>query len=393
MLFWLIVSFFVALNDAVITENKELVKLYTDYKKWKQARAEFVHLSRDYPVGWKNFRCDFPAERYPSDSIHTLAPWNVNVVASLGDSLSAGRSTDAQHLEDLLKDSPGLAFVSGTDRSLEEEVTLANIFKHYNPALVEKERVINVAKTGAFSSDLMRQVLLLDSTLKRSKKIDFENDWKFINVFIGSNDVCKQDQNRTFFNPDQYYLRLKASILYIKEHIPRSFVNLMPPLSVQLLRDTHENPFCLDFHQYSCTSLLSMNLTDFIEEKRKFDDMVARVVEEIPETDTFAVVGATTISKVDHLPRIGNLPNIAFPALDCFHFSVMAVDMVAKLLWKGLFEDAKDKEVIKSFEDFNPKIWECPPPTCPFLRTATNTPKCSVEKIRYPSLPRDPDAE
>ena len=48
-----------------------------------------------------------------------------------------------------------------------------------------------------------------------------------------------------------------------------------------------------------------MNLTDFIEEKRKFDDMVARVVEEIPETDTFAVVGATTISKVDHLPRIG----------------------------------------------------------------------------------------
>ena len=40
--------------------------------------------------------------------------------------LQAGRSTDAQHLEDLLKDSPGLAFVSGTDRSLEEEVTLAS---------------------------------------------------------------------------------------------------------------------------------------------------------------------------------------------------------------------------------------------------------------------------
>lgn len=40
----------------------------------------------------------------------------------------------------------------------------------------------------------------------------------------------------------------------------------------------------------------------------------------------------------------------------------MASDMVAKLIWRSLFEPVGSKDRPSSFDDFNPKLWDCPPP-------------------------------
>ena len=66
---------------------------------------------------------------------------------------------------------------------------------------------------------------------------------------------------------------MKRSLQFIKENIPRSFVNVMPPLNIQILLDTHKNPFCLDFHQWvyllvQLTPLQSLLFLSPVEEHR-----------------------------------------------------------------------------------------------------------------------------
>jgi hypothetical protein len=59
--------------------------------------------------------------------------------------------------------------------------------------------------------------------------IDFENDWKMINIQIGSNDMCGAC-NSTYMDevtPEKYGNYVEAAIAKIQASIPRVLVNLI----------------------------------------------------------------------------------------------------------------------------------------------------------------------
>lgn len=43
---------------------------------------------------------------------------------------------------------------------------------------------------SVFSRDMPGQAVELVERMKCDKKIDFENDWKMITMFVGGNDLC-----------------------------------------------------------------------------------------------------------------------------------------------------------------------------------------------------------
>ena len=49
----------------------------------------------------------------------------------------------------------------------------------------------NMAISGSESYELLDQVKDLIARMQNSAKIDYDNDWKLITIFIGANDLCE----------------------------------------------------------------------------------------------------------------------------------------------------------------------------------------------------------
>lgn len=77
--------------------------------------------------------------------------------------------------------------------------------------------------------------------------IDFKNDWKMINIQIGSNDMCGAC-NTTFMNevtPVKFGNYVKAAVEKIQKNIPRVLVNLIGTFNVsQVFPLTSNQTYC-----------------------------------------------------------------------------------------------------------------------------------------------------
>lgn len=58
--------------------------------------------------------------------------------------------------------------------------------------------------------------------------VNYKNDWKFINVQIGSNDQCASCINSVidYLTPERYGEHMTAAVERIRNQIPRVIVNL-----------------------------------------------------------------------------------------------------------------------------------------------------------------------
>jgi phospholipase B1 len=96
-------------------------------------------------------------------------------------------------------------------------VTLPNILKKFNPHLTGFSRSgfdlffltregkgLNVAVSGDEANDMPRQVATLIARLRQAKHVDFHNDWKLVNLFIGGNDLCDFCADRALHSPESY---------------------------------------------------------------------------------------------------------------------------------------------------------------------------------------------
>ncbi|KAJ3216858.1 hypothetical protein HDU67_008860 [Dinochytrium kinnereticum] len=192
----------------------------------------------------------------PPSSVHDLRVDEINVVAALGDSITAafgakGLPKKGEVLEKQNTDeNRGLSFIMGGDAGYD---TVANFVRHFNPYAFGASFGDHLAEFCLMFSDLLTlsTLQLSDYVVHRmasSPEVDFENDFKLLHIFIGNNDVCagcSSIANRTFLSPDNYEYSIRTVLDDIKRRIPKVIVNVLMQFNVSKVWDlTNKDPWC-----------------------------------------------------------------------------------------------------------------------------------------------------
>ena len=216
--------------------------------------------------GRSYFSCgDDDGPNITSTSVHRLRPKDIKVVAAMGDSLTAALGSNANSIIGLIFENRGRSFSLGGDSHLESLVTFPNILKKFNPNLTgysksgwdlffltTEGKGLNVAVSGDEANNMPGQVEVLVDRLRRDKSVDFENDWKLVNLFIGGNDLCDFCTDKELHTPEAYigYLRDALDLLY--RELPKTFVNLISVINVGDIKYLNRGLICTAIHSQVC---------------------------------------------------------------------------------------------------------------------------------------------
>lgn len=123
-------------------------------------------------------------------SVHRLRPSDIQVIAALGDSLTAAVGANAKTSLGLLIENREVSWsIGGKDTLKKGIVTLPNIIKRFNSKLVgfslkssflltsRKGVGFNAAVSGQEARHVLNQAKTLIKRFKESKIIDINNDW------------------------------------------------------------------------------------------------------------------------------------------------------------------------------------------------------------------------
>ena len=102
-----------------------------DYDTWFARFSEFPP-SLEATVGTE-FNCPAIQSHHQPSSVHRLFPGDINVVASIGDSMTTAFAARSKSVFDLFVEFRGISWSAGGKGKLEEVTTLPNIIKKYNP--------------------------------------------------------------------------------------------------------------------------------------------------------------------------------------------------------------------------------------------------------------------
>ncbi|XP_070578249.1 phospholipase B1, membrane-associated-like [Ptychodera flava] len=338
----------------------------------------------EYELMDVNFTCDpIPRSDPRPTSVHELRPGDIDVVAALGDSITAGNGARADCLIEVVIMGRELAFSIGGNATLQDgAVTLPNILRNYNPNLTgysvasspdfnEERSRLNVAVPGARSRHMLEQTEEMIRRMKEWDEMDFENDWKMVTIFIGGNDLCRCSDN--YITAEEYAGNIKLALDLMHSEMPRTFVNMVQVMLVTELNKM-TTPFCNLAHRIACECAkeiynedweLILQLTK--EYHRAVDDMI--LYGQYDTRDDFTVVIQPFF---EELNIEENDPNILSP--DCFHFSEFGHQISAMSLWNNLIEPAGQKRKAWTYDD----VIECPSKDSDFLYTYLNTPGYEV---------------
>nr|XP_012148652.1 PREDICTED: phospholipase B1, membrane-associated-like isoform X2 [Megachile rotundata] len=136
------------------------------------------------------------------DSVHRLRPGDIDVIAAMGDSVTAGTGVFAQKMMQLLIENRGVVGSIGGQENWRTFLTLPNILKEYNPNLVgyscgdsliyHQDSHFNVAETGAMAKDMPFMAKYLVDRMKQDSRVKIKEHWKLISILIGHNDLCTE---------------------------------------------------------------------------------------------------------------------------------------------------------------------------------------------------------
>ncbi|CAB1343107.1 unnamed protein product [Coregonus sp. 'balchen'] len=189
----------------------------------------------------------------PPTSVHALRPGDIKVIAAVGDSLTAGNGvgsgSSVNNLLDVQTQYRGLSWSIGGDENLTTVTTLPNILREFNPFLTgysvakgkehTPQAFLNQAVAGEKAKDIPDQVRALVARMKNDSRVNFQEDWKVITLFIGGNDMCEYCYNSLFYSTDNYVHHIRESLDYLHKQVPRALVNLVEPLYIPILRQMH----------------------------------------------------------------------------------------------------------------------------------------------------------
>ncbi|KAJ3299487.1 hypothetical protein HK104_008759 [Borealophlyctis nickersoniae] len=313
--------------------------------------------------------------RRPSEptSVHDLRMDDIKVIAALGDSITAGWFAKGLPEKkfpfpvNAINEDRGIAFSMGGDPNA---VTLPNLMKRYQPDLVgastgshfpeicygilcfpfqykPEQDQLNAAQSAAMVVNLEHELDYLERQLKNRKDVNFEKDWKLINLLIGSNDACLGCLDLPVHpTPDQYAKLMRSLITDIRKRIPRVVVNVMQQFNVSQVWDlTNKDPWCASLRniglifECNCAFLpgpqgpTTRILMDTLVQN--YNKEMEKIVEEIrndktrEDYDSFAIVMDPMFSGVS----VKEWPIAMLSDVDCFHPGIRAHEIMAVALW------------------------------------------------------------
>ncbi|XP_065835506.1 phospholipase B1, membrane-associated-like [Oscarella lobularis] len=345
------------------------------------------------PVGVAEFDCERPYTQTLSTeaptSVHRLRPGDVSVVGSIGDSVTAGfwAKTDKDINEMLaFEEHVDVSWsIGGNGTGPTDCATLSNFLRYYNPNLIGYSTGVcstsnpsgsdacpngnmNAAVSGSKSRDILPQAERLVTLMQNDQNIDFANDWKVVTLFIGGNDLCKyciMDPPGWGITPAEYRHNVEITLDYLKDNMPRTFVNLVNVVDITLLDSMRDLSNCDLFYQAFCQCLDAQDqmLQMYVQE---YQNGLRNLVEEAKyDQNDFTVVLQPFFEEMT-LPSDDPLQ---FFAPDCFHFGVRGHAAVGVSLWNNMFEAVGAKSTHPAYDlDVSCPQWPF------YLRTRRNSP-------------------
>ncbi|XP_050093192.1 phospholipase B1, membrane-associated-like [Anopheles aquasalis] len=339
------------------------------------------------------FPCDVSLGRsakVPS-SVHKLRPGDIRVIAAMGDSLTAASGASATQFTDLYQENRGLAWSIGGQWDWRNVTTLPNILKVFNPQLVgysygdsmpfHWETQFNMAEIGAVSYDIPHMARAMVQRIRRDRRVDWKRDWKMVTIAIGGNDICTfvcmmQQPERL---PYKHRLRLLKTLRYLRDNMPRTFVNVVSVPSVRKVVMLEDKPFaCQSLHHGECSCWIGKlyNQSDASRERwARIQEQYISVEREVAESaefrglDEFAVVYQPWSLNVT-MKMNGKKVDYSLLSYDCFHMSQKGNAYAGTALWNNLLEPPGKKSLT-----WRPlmKNFKCPTKESPYLYTYDNS--------------------
>ncbi|XP_050420647.1 phospholipase B1, membrane-associated-like [Adelges cooleyi] len=337
---------------------------------------------------------EFPCDRNGTrsltrpTSVHQLRPGDIDIIGSVGDSLTVGLGSFSNNIFEILVEHRGVSWTAGGDGTWREYLTLPNILKVFNPKLFgyaygdslaeERGSQFNVGENGALSQDLFFMTREVVKRVKNDKRVNLTEHWKLITIMMGSNTFCLQlcyeDNTKLIkIHKDKLY----NSIAHIKSNLPRTMVNIVMSPHLELITNFTRKPmFCEFFNIMECPCLFARQyknrLPEFVKTMYLFQQVEKEIVqmEEFKNTEDFTVTLQTfTEHLVFPLTRF-NHTDYSYLSADCFHFSQKGYARAANALWNNIMEPVGRKSTnwIQEFDRFN-----CPTAESPFIPTWKNS--------------------
>lgn len=194
----------------------------------------------------------------PSKIVIVSSVGDIDVIAAMGDSLTAASGASSMNIQELFIENRGLSWSIGGQWNWRNASTLPNILKEFNPNLTgyskrdsftyHLDSKFNMAEIGASSADMPYMAKLLVRRIKHDRRINFKKSWKMVTIAIGGNDmcsfVCTMDEPESL--PRKHKQRLMKTLRYLRDNLPRFWAHLL--LLMLLLFITNSNQVCLVRH-------------------------------------------------------------------------------------------------------------------------------------------------
>ncbi|KAK2582428.1 hypothetical protein KPH14_004738 [Odynerus spinipes] len=306
-------------------------------------------------------------------SVHRLKPGDIDIIASLGDSLSAGTGIFGSNIFHLLIDNRGAAAAGGGQGTWREYLTLPNMLKEYNPNLygyaaadfstLEEGSKFNIAEAAAESKDMPYMALTLVKRLKNDPKVDMKKHWKHISLMIGSNDFCSElcyasSPSKLFKDHER---DIVEALRIIRDNVPRAFVSLIPPPSLNALVATREGRpsiYCDVITDLECPCMFGLR---YRKKRPEYYALMKRwqyldiEISKYPEfqRDDFAVVAQPVLVNASIPVFKDGYTDMTYLAADCFHLTQKMNAVYANTLWNSLFLPLSKKPInmVLNFEN------------------------------------------
>ncbi|XP_014448628.1 phospholipase B1, membrane-associated [Tupaia chinensis] len=329
----------------------------------------------------------------PPTSVHALRPADIQVVAALGDSISAGNGagTEPDNISDVMTQYRGLAFSSGGDEALENVTTLPNILRKFNANLKgfalgigtvnDSNAALNQAFPGAKSGDLEMQVQALVERMRGDSQLNFQENWKLITVMIGNNDLCDYCSDSNVHSAANFIANLRQALDMLFAQVPRTLVNVVEFIDPIVMRQMFQG------NEDRCPSwqaglLCNCVLTPWdnspeLARLQALAQAYRRNIRQLVSSsryqtkDDFAVVLQPFTHTIQLPVQENGIPDATFFAPDCIHPSERFHAQLSRALWVNMLEPVGRKMETLNLAGDIPLT--CPTENDPFLRTSKNS--------------------
>ncbi|EPY77421.1 phospholipase B1, membrane-associated [Camelus ferus] len=106
---------------------------------------------------------------------------------------------------------------------------VTDVIRHFNPSVLQPVCApVKAVVPYSGAEDLWIQAKELVRSLKENQQLDFQNDWKLINVFFGNTSqchLCPSTQQQSHVASGMS--RLTRTLDYLHQEVPKAFVNLV----------------------------------------------------------------------------------------------------------------------------------------------------------------------